>query len=96
MIKKEEKDFSETKPFKRTAFLKTKIWSPFWLFKARGLFSGIILLIVGVFYFIRALVKNDLIVYYTLFFWLPGIYICIRALKRKGKYKAKEKDISNI
>ena len=93
MTTKNEKDFSETKPFKRTAFLKTRIWGLFWLFKARGLFSGILLIIVGVFYVIWALIKNNLIIYYTWVFWLPGIYICILQLKRKGKKKAKPKDI---
>ena len=57
MLTEEEKDFSETKPFKRTTFLKTRIWGPLWLFKARGLFSGIILLIVGILYFIWALIS---------------------------------------
>ena len=83
MIK--EKDFSETKPFKRTTFLKTKIWSPFWLFKTRGLFSGITLLFVGLFYFIWALIKDELIQYYALVFLLPGTYFCIMALKKENK-----------
>ncbi|MAS52511.1 MAG: hypothetical protein CMD20_04825 [Flavobacteriales bacterium] len=93
MIEKDEKDFSETEPFKRTAFLKTRIWGPFWLFNAKGLFSGILLLIVGVFYFIWALIKNKLILYPVLVFCLPGIYLIIKFLKSKEKKNLKNKDI---
>ena len=48
------KEFSETKPFERTAELKTKVWDPFWLFKMKGMLSGILLLSVGLFYLIWA------------------------------------------
>ena len=83
MIKKEKKSFSETKPFKRTTHLKTRIWDPFFLFKTKKIFSGILLLIVGVFYFIWALIKEDMIPYYSLIFLLPGIYLIIQSVQRK-------------
>ena len=99
MIEKGQKDFSETEPFKRTAHLNTKIWDPFFLFKTKGLFSGILLLIVGVFYFIWALIKNELIeliLYPVLVFCLPGIYVIIKFLKSKKKNNLKNKEIIDV
>tara|TARA_Y100000589_G_scaffold332357_1_gene392405 strand:+ start:2899 stop:3156 length:258 start_codon:yes stop_codon:yes gene_type:complete len=83
MIKKEKKSFSETKPFKRTTHLKTRIWNPFWLFKFKGLFYGIIMLSTGTLYFTWAQIKEGMIPYYSLIFVLPGIYVIIKHLKGK-------------
>ena len=80
---KKNRSFSETKPFERTAELKTKVWDPFWLFKTKGILSGILLLSVGIFYLIWALIREDLIISAVCIFWAPGIYITLLALKKK-------------
>lgn len=77
------KEFSETKPFERTAELKTKVWDPFWLFKMKGMLSGILLLSVGLFYLIWALIREDLMISAVWIFWAPGLYITLVALKKK-------------
>jgi len=81
----QHKDFSEPKPFKRSAELKTRVWSPLSLFKMRGLFSGVLLLVIGIFYFIWALVKENLIINAVWIFWIPGIYITLLALRKKAQ-----------
>ena len=85
MTRKNNKDFSETKPFKRTTFLKKKALNPFWLFRIKGLFNGILLLTIGIFHFTWALIKEDMIPYYSLIFLLPGIYVIIKSVKRKKR-----------
>ena len=83
MTKKKKKDFSETSPFKRSAFLKAKIWNPLSLFKSKEIFPGILLLITGIFYFFWSLVKKDLYNYYVFIFLLPGTLLCLKALQKK-------------
>ena len=83
MSRRNKKDFSETKPFKRTTFIKKRVWNPFWLFNIKGIFNGISLLTIGTFYFTWALIKEDMITYYSLIFLLPGIYVIVKSLKRK-------------
>ena len=84
------KDFSETKTFKRTTRLKTRAWSPFWLLKFKGLFYGILLVSTGTFYFTWALIKEDMIPHYSLIFVLPGIYVIVKY--KKGKKRKEQKD----
>ncbi|MBI35896.1 MAG: hypothetical protein CMP67_11100 [Flavobacteriales bacterium] len=85
MKKNKNIDFSETKPFKRKAKLKTRVWGPFWLFQTRGLFSGLLLLISGSFYFFWALVKQNLMISAVWIFWAPGIFVTLLALRNKTK-----------
>tara|TARA_Y100000589_G_scaffold314521_1_gene337004 strand:- start:541 stop:795 length:255 start_codon:yes stop_codon:yes gene_type:complete len=78
-------DFSETKPFKRKVFIKTKIWNPLWIIKKKGLFLGALLLIVGGCYFFDSIIKNERSYYYIFFFCLPGLILCLKALNKKEK-----------
>lgn len=84
------KDFSEPKPFERTVSTKKQYW---WLteyFKTKGLFFGITLIIVGscVLYWY----ENQR--YFSLFFFIPGIYRTIQSLsKKKTDESAKINDI---
>tara|TARA_Y100000589_G_C27064929_1_gene592908 strand:- start:189 stop:437 length:249 start_codon:yes stop_codon:yes gene_type:complete len=79
------KDFSETKPFKRKAFIKTKVWNPLWLIKKKGLFLGILLLLIGGFYFFEGIIKTEQSYYNVFFFCIPGLILCLKALKKAKK-----------
>ncbi len=85
MTIKEKKYFSETRPFKRNAFIKTKPWKILWLIKKKGWFFGILLIIVGVFYFFKGIIKNDINYYHVLFFSLPGLLLLFKSLKEAKK-----------
>jgi hypothetical protein len=85
MTRKEKKCFSETSPFKRNVFIKTKPWRTLWLVKKKGWFFRILLIVVAVFYFFKGIIKNDLNYYHILFFSLPVSLLCFKSLKEVKK-----------
>ena len=85
MTRIEKKYFSETKPFKRSVFIKTKPWNLFWLINKKGWFVGILLMVVGVFYLFKGTIENEPNYYHVFFFSLPGTLLCFKFLKKLRK-----------
>jgi hypothetical protein len=85
MTRIEKKYFSETKPFKRSVFIKTKPWNLFWLINKKGWFVGILLMVVGVFYLFKCTIENEPNYYHVFFFSLPGTLLCFKFLKKSKK-----------